>query len=152
MAVMQAEAVLQLLEAAFCEQHPNLPLDFRTHSALHLISQLPNLTQRLSKNNWLTATVQVVEWVSNIAKQLSKKRATSDPTVLGRSKPPWYNLGGPHCQIGKTAFNALIAAACYSLHVPCFVVTYIAKSHVPDTCKKIRHLLQHSADADGYSR
>ena len=145
--------MLQLLEAAFHEQHSDLPLDFRTHSAVHLISQLPNLTLRLKRNSWLPAAAQVVAWVSSIAKQQSKQTVPSKhPTATANAKPPWYNLGGPYCQIGKTIFNALIVAACHSLHVPCFVLTYIAKSHVPDTCKKIRHLLQHSADAGGYSR
>jgi len=147
---VQPDEILELLEAAYTELYPNKPLDFRTHSVLHLISQLPCLTKRLRRNKWLPAAIQVVVWVASIAKQQSKQsHACHSPAD---NKPSWYNLGGPHCQIGKTVFNALIVASCHSLHVPCFVLTYIAKSHVPDTCKKIRQLLQHTADSQDYSR
>jgi len=147
---VQPDTILELLVAAYSQQYPNKPLDFRTHSVLHLISQLPCLTQRLQRNKWIPAAVQVAAWVSDLAKQQSKQSASAKGTA--NTKLPWYNLGGPYCQIGKAIFNALIVAACHALHIPCFVLTYIAKSHVPDTCKKIRQLLQHTADSGGYSR
>lgn len=110
--------------------------NFLVLSALDRIAHLPFLVKRLKKCDWIAEAVQVVVWVASMSLAQGAQQT--------HAAPSWYSLGGPHCQIGKTVFAALLVAACDSMRLPCFVITYIAKSHVPDTCKKISKLLEQS--------
>lgn len=131
----QVEEVFARFQNEYSRLYP-AQSNFLVLSALDRIAHLPFLVKRLKKCDWIAEAVQVVVWVTSMSLAQGAQQT--------HAAPFWYSLGGPHCQIGKTVFDALLVAACDSMRLPCFVITYIAKSHVPDTCKKISKLLEQS--------
>lgn len=140
---VQIENITTAFQKSYVAQFA-APLAVQISMVFNHLAAMKNLVWVLCIRSWQAPAVQIVVWIAMVcgiipAQQYPKGQQQQSHDL--DSTTPWYNIGGPYCQIGKTVFEAITLAASKVFEQPAFLLTHIAKTHVPDICQKIRRLL-----------